>query len=125
MWILDYVDEINSDMSVFHGVRNPDELNSAQWFKWAELVTAYEGATRAMVQHDEQEREKQDENAGRADAIKAKMKATQAKHEGSKPTDPVDSIPSITSIMNDPEMLARVRAMATIAREKDGGVANG
>lgn len=56
MWVLDYLDDIDSDMSVFHRVDDAHTtLPAAVYFARAERLPAYRGVMRARVL-DEQQR---------------------------------------------------------------------
>lgn len=52
MWVLDYLEDIASDLSVFHRVDDPMALSSSRYFLWAERLPAYEGAVRAALLRD-------------------------------------------------------------------------
>ena len=49
MWVLDYLDEIESDFSVFHRVDDPMALGSPRYFRLARLLGRYDGALRCAL----------------------------------------------------------------------------
>lgn len=44
MWVLDYLDDIESDMSVFHRVDDPWSMPAPRFFAFATRLPAYDGA---------------------------------------------------------------------------------
>lgn len=54
MWVLDYVEDIDSDMSVFHRVDDPMRLAAPLYFARAERLTAYRGVMRARLANEGQ-----------------------------------------------------------------------
>lgn len=44
MWVLDYLDDIESDMSVFHRVDDPWSMPAPRFFAFASRLPAYNGA---------------------------------------------------------------------------------
>lgn len=105
-------------MSVFHRIESIEEISSARWFRLAERVAAYDGILRAVLLKEQQDREEAEDNASRADTIAAKMRASASQYKGGQPQQQVEATP-ITSILTDPDALAKVRAMATITRGGD------
>jgi hypothetical protein len=55
MWVLDYLDDIESDMSAFHRVNDIYELDGPLFFSRAIRLPAYQGVLAARVA-EEQER---------------------------------------------------------------------
>ena len=55
MWVLDYLDDLESDFSVFHRVEDIHSLPGPRFFKLAFRVSAYSGvmAARQMAQEEE------------------------------------------------------------------------
>jgi hypothetical protein len=55
-WVLDYLDDIASDMSVFHRVDDIGEMDGPTFFKIAYRLSAYAGvmAARHMAEREEQ-----------------------------------------------------------------------
>lgn len=46
VWIVDLLPEIDSDLSVFHRVDDPDALSSSRFIRLAEFLPHYSGAVR-------------------------------------------------------------------------------
>lgn len=44
--MVESLDEITSDLSVFHGIENPLSLPCSRFFRLAEMLPAYDGAVR-------------------------------------------------------------------------------
>jgi hypothetical protein len=57
MWVLDYLDDIESDMSAIHRVDYGSmlDLPSPQFFAMARRLPAYQGAMAARLENDKQE----------------------------------------------------------------------
>lgn len=55
--MLDYLDDIASDLSVFHRIDDPDELDGPRYFRLAWRLAAYEGVMRARAMEARQEQE--------------------------------------------------------------------
>ena len=51
-WIPEYEREIESDLSVFHRIDNPDELPGSRYFSLAEFLPAYGGAVAHAIARD-------------------------------------------------------------------------
>lgn len=49
MWVLDYLDEIESDLSVFHRVDDPMQISSSRYYRLAERLVHYDGALRHVL----------------------------------------------------------------------------
>lgn len=49
-WVLDYEEDIESDLSVFHRVDDPMTLSGPSYFARAERLPAYEGVMRRRAQ---------------------------------------------------------------------------
>lgn len=49
MWVLDHLEDVASDLSVFHRVDDWRGLPSSRFFLWAERLPAYDGAVRAVL----------------------------------------------------------------------------
>jgi hypothetical protein len=51
MWLMEYLDDIESDFSAIHHLSPADteDMPAARWVAWAERLPAYEGATRAAI----------------------------------------------------------------------------
>ena len=47
--MLDHLDDIESDLSVFHRVKRPMRLGSSRYFLLAERLVHYDGAVRAAL----------------------------------------------------------------------------
>lgn len=47
--MLDYLDEIESDLSVFHQVRDLEELDAPRFYRWATQLPHYDGALRGRL----------------------------------------------------------------------------
>lgn len=54
MWIDDHLDDIESDLSVFHRVDDVDDMLAPRFVKLAKRLAHYEGAIRHWAQHDQQ-----------------------------------------------------------------------
>lgn len=54
-WVVAYLDDVASDMSVFHRVDDVTALDGPTLFKLAWRLPAYSGAVRAVVQAQQQE----------------------------------------------------------------------
>lgn len=50
MWVLDYLDDIESDLSVFHRIENLYEMPSVKLFHFATRLGAYGGVLSARAQ---------------------------------------------------------------------------
>lgn len=46
MWTLELADEIVSDLSVFHRIDDPMQIDAARYFRLSEFLPAYDGAVR-------------------------------------------------------------------------------
>lgn len=58
MWVLDYEDDIASDLAVFHRVDDPMTLDGPRYFMLAVRLAAYAGVLAARaekIRHDERE----------------------------------------------------------------------
>ncbi len=55
MWVLDYVEDIASDMSVFHRIDDADAMPAPLYFERAERLPAYQGVMRARLSSEAQE----------------------------------------------------------------------
>lgn len=53
-WVLDYLDDIASDMSVFHRVDDIGEIPGPLFFKRAHRLAAYQGVMQARVNENAQ-----------------------------------------------------------------------
>lgn len=49
LWILDSLDEVRSDMSVFHRVDDIESLPAPRFWSFASRLPCYDGAVRAMA----------------------------------------------------------------------------
>jgi hypothetical protein len=52
LWTLDYLDQIESDLSVFHRVDDAMALPAPRFFKLAALLPAYSGALAARLERE-------------------------------------------------------------------------
>lgn len=57
-WVLDYLDDIASDMSVFHRVDDISDLPGPLFFKRAHRLTAYQGVMQARANETAAEAER-------------------------------------------------------------------
>ncbi len=57
--MIDYLDEIESDMSRFHQVVDPLRMDSPRFFRFARLLPAYGGALYAAMARDAQDEQPQ------------------------------------------------------------------
>jgi hypothetical protein len=58
MWILDLLDDVESDFSVFHGIEDPMSMEAPRFFRLAERLVHYDGAVRhsmALALHEARE----------------------------------------------------------------------
>jgi hypothetical protein len=53
-WVTEYVQDIESDLSVFHRVDDVDQLTIRRYLMLAPRLSAYEGALRAKLKHQPQ-----------------------------------------------------------------------
>ncbi|GAB2695870.1 hypothetical protein [Kitasatospora kifunensis] len=55
-WMLDYLDDIASDLSAFHRIDDPELLSGPRYFALAWRLAAYQGVmqSRALAARDEQ-----------------------------------------------------------------------
>lgn len=49
MWVLDLLDEVESDFSVFHKIERPLELDSPRFFRLVNQLAHYNGAVRGQL----------------------------------------------------------------------------
>lgn len=56
--MLDYLGAINSDLSRFHQIRQPETLSGPEYFALVEYLGAYEGAVSAIHRMREEEAKK-------------------------------------------------------------------
>lgn len=49
MWVLDHLEDVASDLSVFHRVDDWRELPSSRFFLLSERLPAYDGVVRAVL----------------------------------------------------------------------------
>lgn len=49
MWVLDYLNDLESDLSAFHRVDDMFELDGPRFFRLAVRCSAYDGVMRARV----------------------------------------------------------------------------
>jgi hypothetical protein len=53
MWVLEYLEDVISDLKVFHGIDDPnEELTAARFFSLAWRLYAYKGAVRLRVEEE-------------------------------------------------------------------------
>ena len=52
MWILDHLDDLESDFSAIHGIRDMWRMPSPQFFRMAERMPHYQGAMRDFVENE-------------------------------------------------------------------------
>lgn len=53
MWVLDYMDDLESDFSVFHRVEDIHSLDGPRFFRLALRVFAYQGVMAARLAEEE------------------------------------------------------------------------
>jgi hypothetical protein len=63
---LDHLDDLESDFSAIHGVRNMLALPAPQFFRMAERMPAYQGMMRSVV---EREAHRRQEHIGTAEVV--------------------------------------------------------
>lgn len=56
MWVLDHLDDIASDMSVFHRVDDIYSMTGRRFFTLANRLAAYKGVLRARIEAEEAKR---------------------------------------------------------------------
>lgn len=54
-WIVDYLDDVASDLSAFHRIDDPLAIDSVRFFQLATRVGAYAGAVQAIALEHEQQ----------------------------------------------------------------------
>ncbi|MCW2898573.1 MAG: hypothetical protein JWO67_838 [Streptosporangiaceae bacterium] len=54
LWLLDYLDDVESDMSSFHRVDDIYEMDAPRFFRLAVRLTAYQGVLAARRMAEEQ-----------------------------------------------------------------------
>lgn len=57
VWIIDYEEDVASDLSAFHRVDDPMTLDAARYFSLAARLTAYAGILQARVLHEREKGE--------------------------------------------------------------------
>jgi hypothetical protein len=108
--VLDYEQDIESDLSAFHRIDDPSQMTSARYFMLAERLAAYKGALRARIELEAHERESSndiddEDNLRAANAIAAKL---QTPNQAQQPQT------GLLAQMQDPAFLAKARERATI-----------
>jgi hypothetical protein len=115
-WLLDYLSYIDSDLSVFHRIDDPEAMTSAAFFAKAELLPAYKGALRARIQYEHEQGE-QDFNRDDQKNYEAASVIAEKYRRPQNSQAPASGTNSIMDAMRDPAALARLREMATIHQE--------
>lgn len=57
IWVVEHLDDLESDFSVFHRVEDMLNLDAPRFFRFAHRMPAYRGVMRARVEQEEMERE--------------------------------------------------------------------
>lgn len=83
-WTVDLEDEIASDLSVFHRIDDPAELDAARYFRLAELLASYDGAVRARFLTELRKKEEQNRAPAPPGAGTQTIAALAAKVPGSR-----------------------------------------
>jgi hypothetical protein len=65
-WVLNYLDDIESDLSAIHRIDNMWSMNGPRFFRFAYRLPAYQGAMRARAETQAMEEEK---SGRRRDAV--------------------------------------------------------
>jgi hypothetical protein len=53
IWVLDHLDDIESDLSVFHRIDNMYDMPPVRFFRFALRLVAYNGIVRARVEAEQ------------------------------------------------------------------------
>lgn len=51
-WVIDYMEDIESDLSVFHRIDDPAAMISTKFFSYVTRLGAYEGALAARIEQE-------------------------------------------------------------------------
>jgi hypothetical protein len=112
VWVLGHLDDVCSDLSVFHGVRDASRLDAVVFFKLAYRLPAYQGAVAAAVARQQRERDgdgaalRGGRGGGVVDA-RARFRAAQAMpvasaSELAAAAAPVSGLPALATITRVP-----------------------
>ena len=77
LWVLEYLDDIESDMSVFHRVDDIHGMESERFFRFATRLPAYEGVLAARIAQE------QETGGGGGGVARASTQRASARHDAS------------------------------------------
>lgn len=114
--MLDYLDDIASDMSAFHGIQDVNGMSAKSFFVMAERLVAYKGVMQARLRMEMEDAENDDnlddeDNYQRAEAIASKFRQQKSNIPG-----PLQN--GFMASLRDPEALKKAREIATINRQQ-------
>lgn len=64
MWVIDYLDDIESDMSVFHRISDMYAMPPVKFFRFALRLPAYKGVMRSRIEAEEAKKSKRGKRLG-------------------------------------------------------------
>jgi len=78
MWVIDHLEDVRSDLSVFHRIDFLEEMPSRRFFSLAYRLVAYKGVVRARVEHENNNPKKR----GRAPSRSSNGQLSEAAKQG-------------------------------------------
>jgi hypothetical protein len=71
LWMVDYRDEIDSDLSVFHRIDDPQGIPSSRYFRLAWHLASYDGAVAAAIRAEHQQDEPEEPDYQQPQAVRS------------------------------------------------------